>query len=239
MPRVPAATALRVALASLAVSGGSVPVARADEVAPESKSAQTTVQTTVARTVSARTGYRLHFPGDEPPGERAARLPTRRSDTDGSGLAAVPMLSFGARLLLWALGAAGAIFLGIALYRAWRQRGADEERPAGGVGDEMAGTASGARGRSVGFEDADALAARGDLAGAMHALLRAALRRLHGQTEPPPAWTARTALVRLPLDADRRARLRILVEAVERTRYAGVAPDPETYARCRAASEAL
>ncbi len=195
------------------------------------------IQQAVARAVDARHGYRLHFPGEEPPGERRARLPARRGDVDaGSGLAAAPALSLGARMVLWSLAVVAAVLSAVALVRAWRQRG----EPAGGPGTPSSVDAdTPSSSAPPGLADADALAARGDLAGAIHVLLRHALRRVHGHAEPPPAWTARVALRRLPLDAAQRAHLRVLVEAVEHTRYAGHAPDAETYARCRAASGAL
>ncbi|MCK6574782.1 DUF4129 domain-containing protein [Myxococcota bacterium] len=237
MLRVPAATVLSFALASCVGLG----VSRAQAEASPAADDAGRVRAAVTRTVVPSNGYRLHFPGEEPPGDRTARLPERARTRSDGGLAAVPVMSLGARLLLWALGAAALVFLAIALWRAWRQRGAPETGggPGPGSGPLDSSATGDARGSAIDVSAADALAARGDLAGAIHLLLRVALRRLHGHAEPPPAWTARAALARLPLVPERRACLRILVEAVERTRYAGIAPDAETYARCRAASESL
>ena len=205
--------------------------AAAPVAAQDPRTAQ--VEQVVHERVTAAQGYRLHFPGEVPVGERErwVRLPSHRGGE-------VPVTSVGigiARLLLTAF---GVVMAGLVV--AWFVRRWLGHLPPPSAGARLgASTGRAAPVVAATDPDLDRLVGLGDYGEAIHLLLKRALVRLHNGVEPPPALTARAALRSLSLEADTRAGLRVLVEAVEQIRYAGEAPDRTLYVRCRAASEVL
>lgn len=83
------------------------------------------------------------------------------------------------------------------------------------------------------------LAAAGQHAEAVHALLLATLRDIHRRAGSlAPAWTSREILYRVALPPDARAALEEIVRAVEWSRFGGAAVGPAEYEACVRQAEA-
>lgn len=190
----------------------------------------------VRETVRTENGYRLTLHGSAPPGERGDRKGFgERRERSSLDLPAAGAVTFG-RVLFWLGVGVVAVLLVAWLVRSWLGHVPPPAPPPPvRPGDETTRPGGGA---PPADPELEALLAAGAYGEAVHLLLKAALRRLHGQ-EPPPALTARAALRTLPLPTDGKRHLGTLVEAVERIRYAGLVADRSLFDRCRAASEAL
>ncbi len=140
-----------------------------------------------------------------------------------------PAVSAGSTLLYWTLAGIALLLIVSWFARQWLGYRAppDDGGPGGDRGDAPV---------DVVEADVEALLRRGDYAGAIHRLLKISLRRANGGREPAAALTARAALRSLELAPEARTALSVLVEAVERVRYAGLTADAALWERCRDAA---
>jgi len=172
--------------------------------------------------------YQREFPvpkaGTKPPSERPP--------IDPGGLSGIGSV---AQMLLWGAIAALVVLLLVHLmrHRGMLVGGGDHD-----VADSAAGTTSGAA-RSAAMigllGPADALAARGDWAEAIHLLLLASvdnLKRRLGQSVPA-ALTSRELLGQIALPDAGRAAFADLVSAVELSHFGGKPAGPALYEACR------
>lgn len=143
------------------------------------------------------------------------------------------------RMLMWAVLVAGGGLLGYYLvnetaqYFRWKKRGRTEGEP----GSDMEGEDA-----PGGFllEDFDSLAARGDYAGAIHALLLHCILRLGERgAEFSSAMTSREILRRLKLEQAEREALSVLVRMTEVTHFGGREASESDFRECRALYEQI
>ncbi|MEZ4470994.1 MAG: DUF4129 domain-containing protein [bacterium] len=83
------------------------------------------------------------------------------------------------------------------------------------------------------LDDAEALAAQGRFAEAIHTLLLRTFADLSRHAALAPALTSREILARVPLQPEAESALRHLVQAVEVSLFGAAEPGPDDYARCR------
>ncbi len=171
--------------------------------------------------------YQTRLPGHPQPGEDAAAL---GKALRGLGRLSASPLAHVAQWLLWGLAiAAVLVFLGVLAREAWRIPGtgadADAGREARGSPRELA----------LPLADAEALAAAGQYAEAIHVLLLRTLEVLARRADTPlaPAWTSREILGRLTLPETPRGALSDLVSEAERCHFGGAEPSAADFARCR------
>ena len=143
------------------------------------------------------------------------------------------------RLLMWAVlfggGALMAYYLvnESLLYFRWRKQGGSDKAVVGG--EDMR---DGPRGPAL--EDFDSLAARGDYAGAIHALLLHCLARLGERgAELSSAMTSREILRRLQLEQREREALSVLVRMTEVTHFGGRGASEDDFRQCRALYDSI
>lgn len=141
------------------------------------------------------------------------------------------------RMLMWAvLFAGGGLLLyylvnEAMLYFRWKHGGGPESETSG----EMEEADSP---RGILLEDFDTLAAKGDYAGAIHALLLHCLVRLGERgAELSSAMTSREILRRLKLEQQEREALSVLVRVTEVTHFGGRSASEADFRQCRALYE--
>lgn len=125
------------------------------------------------------------------------------------------------RVLLWSVLAGLAVLAAVWLAR--RLRGAAAEAA---VEEDAPGPVA------IPVESAEALAAEGRFAEAIHALLLDTLGALSRAARLAPSLTSREIVLGVPLPAPAREALEGLVLAVERSRFGGAAADAEDYRAC-------
>jgi hypothetical protein len=160
-----------------------------------------------------------------------------QADPDSFSLDLPPELIKVLRMLMWAvLFVGGGLLLyylvnEAAHYFRWKKQGETE-------GNRDADAESGEAPRSSGLEDFDSLAARGDYAGAIHALLLHCLARLSERgAELSSAMTSREILRRLQLEQQEREALSVLVRMTEVTHFGGRGASEADFTQCRALYE--
>ena len=145
----------------------------------------------------------------------------------GRGTFELPTFSLGPlalllRILLWT-----AVAVAVALLLAWVGR-----RIAGRVRDAEVGSGPEATPLVLPVERAEALAAAGRYAEAIHALLLETLLALSRAARLAPSFTSREIVARVPLPPRAREALAGLVEAVEISRFGGAAAGERDYQAC-------
>lgn len=165
------------------------------------------------------------------------RPPPEQTQKNPLGLDLPPELVKVLRMLMWVvLFVGGALLIyylvnEALLYTRWKKRGQAESRADGEGEDE----ADAGRFR---LEDFDSLAARGDYAGAIHALLLHCLVRLGERgAELSSAMTSREILRRLQLEQQEREALSVLVRLTEVTHFGGRGASEADFRQCRALYE--
>jgi hypothetical protein len=160
-------------------------------------------------------------------------------DQDSFNLNLPPELIKVLRMLMWAVLFAGGGLLvyylvnEAAQYFRWKKRGQAEGEPGNGMEGEDS---------PAGFvlEDFDSLAARGDYAGAIHALLLHSLLRLGERgAEFSSAMTSREILRRLKLGQAEREAMSVLVRMTEVTHFGGREASESDFRECRALFEQI
>lgn len=160
-------------------------------------------------------------------------------DQDSFSLNLPPELIKVLRMLMWAvLFAGGGLLLyylvnEAAHYFQWKKRGLTEGEPGNGMDGEDLPT---------GFvlEDFDGLAARGDYAGAIHALLLHCIVHLGERgAELSSAMTSREILRRLKLERVEREAMSVLVRMTEVTHFGGREASELDFRECRALYEQI
>jgi len=171
--------------------------------------------------------YQTRLPGHTQPGEESEALARALR---GMNRLSVSPLAYLAQWLLWGLAIlAVVVFLGVLAREAWRVPGtgaeADGQHEARGSPAEL----------GVPLADAEALAAAGQYAEAIHVLLLRTLEALarRADTALAPAWTSREILGRLPLAETPRGALSDLVSEAERCHFGGAEPSAADFVRCR------
>lgn len=162
-----------------------------------------------------------------------------QKDQDSFSLNLPPELIKVLRVLMWAvLFAGGGLLLyylvnEAAHYFQWKKQGQMEGEPGSGAQDEdLPG----------GFllEDFDSLAAKGDYAGAIHALLLHCILRLGERgAEFSSAMTSREILRRLKLEQAEREAMSVLVRMTEVTHFGGREASESEFRECRALYEQI
>lgn len=160
-------------------------------------------------------------------------------DQDSFSLNLPPELVEVLRMLMWAvLFAGGGLLLYFlvneaAYYFRWKKRGETEGEPGSGAAGEDS---------SGGFllEDFDSLAARGDYAGAIHALLLHCILHLGERgAEFSSAMTSREILRRLKLEQAEREAMSVLVRMTEVTHFGGREASETDFRECRGLYEQI
>jgi hypothetical protein len=134
-----------------------------------------------------------------------------------------------AKVLLWGFAAAAAAYL---IFMAWNRWG----RPGAALRPAVVAAPRAPIELGAPAQEADALAAQGRYAEAVHHLLLMTLEALVAARGAglPPAFTSREILARIEMGEGARAALRGLVDAVERMIFAGRPATAADYASCRA-----
>jgi len=143
------------------------------------------------------------------------------------GTLELPHLSLGPLALLLRILLVTALAVALALLLAWIGR-----RVAGRVRDAGVGAEPEAAPLVVPVERAEALAAAGRHAEAIHALLLETLLALSRAARLAPSFTSREIVARVPLPPRAREALAGLVEAVEVSRFGGAAAGEGDYQAC-------
>lgn len=138
------------------------------------------------------------------------------------------------RVLMWGVILAGGALLGYYLVNEavlhFRGRKSNWEE----ADEGETGAAGQRRARGISLEDCDRLAAEGDFAGAIHALLLHWLGRLReGGAALPAALTSREILRRLRLAKEEQDALAVLVRLVELTHFGGRGASEDDFRQCR------
>lgn len=161
----------------------------------------------------------------------------QQRNSSGFDLNLPPAVVEALRLLMW-----GVIFAGVALlvyylinearlFSRWKQE--DWQQP-----DEGAAAAGSAQARGITLEDCDRLAAGGDFAGAIHALLLHWIGRLRDRgVSFSSSMTSRELLRRLKLEEPEREALSLLVRLAELTHFGGRVASESDFRECRALYE--
>jgi hypothetical protein len=185
-----------------------------------------------ARAVLSQPAYQSELPGDPEFGAAPTSAAPRPHRWDGPRLADGSPI---AGVLMWSL---IGIFVVLAGAVAWRElkvgRAGEPAGPDGGDGDAPAPVIGPAP-----LADAEALAALGQFAEAVHVLLLRTLQALSRRADVPEALTSREVLGTVSLAPPARAALGQLVDAVEVTRFGGAAAGRADYDRCVAAYRAF